>query len=96
MQTAANADGYAPNAFIDIGGDGEIKIVAIARAKDRNTPPLTVIVSRAFDSRLIKTKPPDHICAPQPAAVSSVQRAPLPTSCLGSGQGRRRCGALRF
>ena len=52
---AVDANGYAPNAFIGIGGNGQIEIVAIAHAKD---PPLrlTVVVSTAFHSRPINTK----------------------------------------
>jgi hypothetical protein len=63
-QTAANVDGYASNAFVDIGGDGQIKIVAIARAKIETPLPLTVIVSRAFGSRLINAKASGAYFAP--------------------------------
>jgi len=81
-QTAADADGYAPNASIDIGGDGQIKIVAIARAKDRNTLPLTVIVSGAFRSRLINAKASGLYFAPYASGGISVPRAPLPMSAV--------------
>jgi hypothetical protein len=32
---AADPDVYAPNAFVGIGGSGQIEIIAIAHAKDR-------------------------------------------------------------
>jgi hypothetical protein len=64
-QRATDTDGYAPNAFIDIGGDGQIKIVAMARAKDRNTPPAHRHRLKSVSLRDSSTpKPPDHIFTP--------------------------------
>jgi len=85
-QTAADADGYAPNALIDIGGDGQIKIVAIAAPKIETSSRSPSSSQERFARDSLTLKPPDYILRPTPPVVSSVPRAPLPMERrLGSG-----------